>query len=59
MHYLSQNVKVPDSDREIVKISEINDGESCGEEGEKRDGWDLQPPLDNDSKLYQAIRSLR
>ncbi len=43
MHYLSQNVKVPPGDREIVKISEINDGESCDKEGEKRDGWDCSP----------------
>ncbi len=43
MHYLSQNVKVPDGDREIVKTSEINDGESCDKEGEKRDGWDCSP----------------
>ena len=43
MHYLSQNVKVPDRDREIVKISKIKDGEGCGEEGEKRDGWDCSP----------------
>ena len=43
MHYLSQNVKVPDRDGEIVKISKINDGESCDKEGEKRDGWDCSP----------------
>ena len=43
MHYLSQNVKVPDGDREIVKISKINNGEGCGEEGKKRDGWDCSP----------------
>lgn len=43
MHYLSQNVKVPLGDREIVKISKINDSESCDKEGEKRDGWDCSP----------------
>ena len=43
MHYLSQNVKVPDGDREIVKISEINNGEGCGEEGKKQEGWDCSP----------------
>ena len=43
MHYLSQNVKVPDRDREIVKISKIKDGEGCGKEGKKRDGWDCSP----------------
>ena len=43
MHYLSQNVKVPDGDREIVKISRINDGESCDKDGEKRNGWDCSP----------------
>ena len=43
MHYLSQNVKVPDGDREIVRISKINDSESCDKEGEKRDGWDCSP----------------
>lgn len=40
MHYLSQNVKVPDRDREIVKISEIKNGKGCSEEGKKLDGWD-------------------
>ncbi len=43
MHYLSQNVKVPDRDREIVKISKIKNGEGCRKEGEKRDGWDCSP----------------
>lgn len=43
MHYLSQNVKVPDGDREIVKISKIRNGEGCGEEGEGLDGWDCSP----------------
>ena len=43
MHYLSQNVKVPAGDREIVKISKINDSESCNKEGEKRNGWDCSP----------------
>ncbi len=43
MHYLSQNVKVPLGDREIVRISKINDSESCDKEGEKRDGWDCSP----------------
>lgn len=43
MHYLSQNVKVPVRDREIVKISKISNGEGCGEEGKKRDGWDCSP----------------
>lgn len=43
MHYLSQNVKIPDRDREIVKISKIRNGEDCGEEGKKRDGWDCSP----------------
>lgn len=43
MHYLSQNVKVSPKDREIVKISKFNDGESCDKEGEKRDGWDCSP----------------
>ncbi len=43
MHYLSQNVKVPDGDREIVKISRTEDGEGCGEEGRKQDGWDCSP----------------
>ncbi len=43
MHYLSQNVKVPDGDREIVKTSKIRNGGGCGEEGEKRDGWDCSP----------------
>ena len=43
MHYLSQNVKVPDRDREIVKISKIENGEGCSEEGKKRDGWDCSP----------------
>ena len=43
MHYLSQNVKVPDRDREIVKISKISNSEGCSKEGEKRDGWDCSP----------------
>ena len=43
MHYLSQNVKVPDRDREIVKISEIKNGEDCIKGGKKRDGWDCSP----------------
>ena len=43
MHYLSQNVKVPDRDREIVKISTIKNGEGCSEKGKKRDGWDCSP----------------
>lgn len=43
MHYLSQNVKVPVRDREIVKISKISNGEGCGEEGKKQDGWDCSP----------------
>ena len=43
MHYLSQNVKVPDRDREIVKISNIKNGEGCRKEGKKRDGWDCSP----------------
>ncbi len=43
MHYLSQNVKVPDGDREIVKTSKSGNGGGCGEEGEKRDGWDCSP----------------
>ena len=43
IHYLSQNVKVPDRDREIVKISKIKNGESCRKEGKKRDGWDCSP----------------
>ena len=43
MHYLSQNVKVPDGDREIVKISKIKNGEGCWKEGEKRNGWDCSP----------------
>ena len=40
MHYLSQNVKVPDRDRGIVKISTVENGGSCIEEGKTRDGWD-------------------
>lgn len=40
MHYLSQNVKVPAGDREIVKTSKIRNGEGCEEEGEGLDGWD-------------------
>lgn len=44
MHYLSQNVKVPDRDKEIVKISKIRNGEDCSsKEGKKRDGWDCSP----------------
>ena len=43
MHYLSQNVKVPDGDREIVKISKVNNGEGCDKEGKKRYGWDCSP----------------
>ena len=43
MHYLAQNVKVPDRDREIVKISKISNSEGCSEEGKKRDGWDCSP----------------
>lgn len=43
MHYLSQNVKVPDSDRGIVKISDIKNGGGCSREGKKRDGWDCSP----------------
>lgn len=43
MHYLSQNVKVPDRDREVVKISKIKNGEGCRKEGKKRDGWDCSP----------------
>ena len=43
MHYLSQNVKIPAGDREIVKISKIRNGEGCGEEGEGLDGWDCSP----------------
>lgn len=43
MHYLSQNVKVPEADRAIVKISEVRDGEGCLKEGRKRDGWDCSP----------------
>ncbi|MCY3985706.1 MAG: hypothetical protein OXF23_01490, partial [Candidatus Dadabacteria bacterium] len=43
MHYLSQNVKVPEGDSEIVKISKTRDGEGCLKEGKKRDGWDCSP----------------
>ena len=43
MHYLAQNVKVPERDREIVRISKAKNGDSCGKEGEKRDGWDCSP----------------
>ncbi len=43
MHYLSQNVKVPDGDRGIVKTSKIRNGEYCGKEGEKQNGWDCSP----------------
>ena len=53
MHYLSQNVKVPDRDREIVKISTIKNGEGCSKEGEKRDGWDCSPA----GKRFEIISS--
>ena len=53
MHYLSQNVKVPDGDREIVKISKISNGEGCGEEGKKRYGWDCSPA----GKRFEVISS--
>ena len=53
MHYLSQNVKVPDRDREIVKISTIKNGEGCSEEGKKRDGWDCSPA----GKRFEIISS--
>lgn len=53
MHYLSQNVKVPAGDREIVRISKINDSESCDKEGEKRDGWDCSPA----GKRFEVISS--
>lgn len=43
MHYLSQNVKVPARDREIVKISKVKNGEGRSEEGKKRGGWDYSP----------------
>ena len=43
MHYLAQNVKVPDRDREIVKISTVENGEGCSKEGKKRDGWGCSP----------------
>ena len=53
MHYLSQNVKVPDGDRGIVKISKTKDGEGCGEEGKKQDGWDCSPA----GKRFEVISS--
>ncbi len=53
MHYLSQNVKVPDGDREIVKTSKIRDGESCGEAGKKQDGWDCSSA----GKRFKVISS--
>jgi len=43
MHYLSQNVKVPDTDREVVKVSRIENGKDCKKEDEKRDGWGCSP----------------
>ena len=43
MHYLSQNVRVPDKDREIVRISKIRNGESYSKEGEKQYGWGDSP----------------
>ena len=53
MHYLSQNVKVPVGDREIVKISKTTNGEGCGKEGKKRDGWDCSPA----GKRFKVISS--
>lgn len=53
MHYLSQNVKVPEGDREIVKTSEAGNGESCLREGRKRDGWDCSPA----GKRFEIISS--
>jgi hypothetical protein len=53
MHYLSQNVKVPDGDREIVKVSKTKDGEGCGEEGKKQNGWDCSPA----GKRFEVISS--
>ena len=53
MHYLSQNVKVPDGDREIVKVSKTRDGEDCGEEGKKQNGWDCSPA----GKRFEVISS--
>lgn len=55
MHYLSQNVKVPDGDREIVKISKIRNGEGSGEEGQKQYGWGDSPA----GKLFKIISSDR
>ena len=53
MHYMSQNVKVPDRDREIVKISEIKNGEDCIKGGKKRDGWDCSSA----GKRFEVISS--
>jgi len=53
MHYLSQNVKVPDGDREIVKISKIKNGEGYSKEGEKRYGWGDSPA----GKLFKVMSS--
>ena len=53
MHYLSQNIRVPDKDREIVKTSKIRDGESCGGAGKKQDGWDCSSA----GKRFKVISS--
>lgn len=53
MHYLSQNVKVPLGDREIVKISTIKNGEDCSEEDKKLDGWDCSSA----GKRFKVISS--
>ncbi|MYB26063.1 MAG: hypothetical protein F4X32_00985 [Candidatus Dadabacteria bacterium] len=53
MHYLSQNVKVPDGDREIVKISKIRNGEGYSKEGERQYGWGDTPA----GKLFKIMSS--
>lgn len=53
MHYLSQNVKVPDRDGEIVKIAKAKNGEGCTKEGKKLDGWDCSSA----GKRFKVISS--
>ena len=57
MHYLSQNVKVPDGDREIVKSSNIRTTKVARKKA-KSGMVGTAVPLDSDSKSCQAIRDL-
>ena len=57
MHYLSQNVKVPLGDREIVKISEINNGESCDKEAKSEMAGTVAPLDSNRSRIERYAAS--